>query len=65
MPFFEYRCNHCDNLFELMRNINADDDDVVCNNCDTKGAVTRVVVQSFNMPVAGGTGAGRKAHLPR
>lgn len=64
MPFIEYECQ-CGYRFEQLRNINADDDEIACGNCDRKGTLTRVVVQSFNMPVKGGTGAGRKAHLPR
>ena len=38
---------------------------IQCPNCGCVGKVMRRVSVPFNMPVRGGTGAGRQAHLPR
>jgi putative FmdB family regulatory protein len=36
MPMYEYECKSCGNVFDLLRNMNQDDSDVVCTQCGAK-----------------------------
>ena len=63
IPFYVYRCPNCEREIELMRPFDKIHDDVRCPNCTAYCNIA--VSQPFNAVLKGGTGAGRKSHLPR
>jgi|YelNatPaOPRAMG01_1025707.scaffolds.fasta_scaffold87944_3 putative FmdB family regulatory protein len=47
MPFYEYKCNDCKNLFTLLRSVDKKDDEANCPSCgssDIKRVISKPMV---------------------
>lgn len=64
MPTFEYRCPSCGAITEEYRHYSrADDAPPTCAPCSM--VMERKITGGSATVLRGGTGAGRKGHLPR
>lgn len=53
MPIYEYRCNQCGNISELLTGIGSKDDVTKCKNCGSNDLVKIMSAASFTFPDPG------------
>ena len=60
MPIYEYECQKCKNVYEMLRNISADDTDIVCPECGAKKKAKKLIssFSSSNDTSFGGSSCG-------
>ena len=56
MPIFEYKCNKCDTLFELLHKSAIVKDDISCPSCNS--ADINKLISTFNSSISSSGGNG-------
>ncbi|MCK5515904.1 MAG: zinc ribbon domain-containing protein [Desulfobulbaceae bacterium] len=49
MPIYDYRCNNCNNLFEVLVTSSASTDDLVCTKCKSKDIKKTISAGSYRL----------------
>ena len=64
MPFYEYRCNHCDKISEILIGVSYGSEMLVCKYCGSNDLMQILSVSSFTVTdsgmVPGATCCGRE-----
>ena len=57
MPIYEYECKKCNSVYEMLRSMNADDNDIVCPECGAKKKANKLI-SSFSSSSESSLGGG-------
>lgn len=49
MPIYDYKCNNCNNIFEVLVTSSASTDDVVCTKCKSKNTKKTISAGSYRL----------------
>jgi putative FmdB family regulatory protein len=49
---YRYKCHHCDNIFDLVREVKDRDNKIECPKCESK-TVTRLINSNFGISFKG------------
>ena len=49
MPMFEYRCNECGTVSEILTGVSREDPEVKCDDCDSNNVKKLISVMNFSV----------------
>lgn len=49
MPIYDYRCNDCNDLFEVLVTSSAATDDIICTKCKSKNIKKTISAGSYRL----------------
>ena len=61
MPIYEYECQKCSEVYEMLRSISAEDTDIVCPECGAKKKAKKLI-SSFSSSSETSLGGGSCEH---
>jgi len=55
MPIYDYRCNNCSNLFEVLVTSSASTDEIICTKCKSKNIKKTISAGSYRLATRSST----------
>jgi len=58
MPIYDYKCNSCNNVFEVLVTSSTSTDEIVCTKCKSKNVKKTISAGSYRLNRGSSTSAG-------